>query len=53
MIELRDDCALVSKREEGGRISLSRVIRVLIDNNKDSINGFIKGDVTALGDLNK
>ena len=53
MIQLLEDCALLIKREEGGRMSLSRVIRVLIDNNKDSINGFIKGDLTALGDLNK
>ena len=53
MIQLLEDCALQIKREEGGRMSLSRAIRVLVDNNKDSINAFISGDSTALGDLNK
>ena len=53
MIQLLEDCALQIKREEGGRMSLSRAIRVLVDNNKDSINAFISGDSRALGDLNK
>jgi hypothetical protein len=53
MIQLLEDCALQIKREEGGRMSLSRAIRVLVDNNKDSINAFISGDSTALGDLKK
>ena len=53
MINLLEDCAIQIKRDAGGRMSLSRAIRVLVDNNKDSINAFISGDSTALGDLNK
>ena len=50
--QLLDECALALKRLTGGRHSISRVIRILVNLQKKKIHQFIGGDEDALGNLN-